>query len=385
MSESYQAVVVGLGAMGSAAVYHLAGSGLRVLGIDRFHPPHDLGSSHGSSRLIRQAYFEGPAYVPLVLRAYELWAELEHHSGRRLLTETGGLMIGRPSSNVVRGSLHGAREHGLEHVVYEPEQARFTQFVFDPDCVGLYESRAGVLVPERCIEAHLELASRCGATIQFDDPLVSLRGLGTKGPLELITAGRRYETERVVMCGGPWTPELVPRLKVPLTVERQVMHWFDPGKEIESFLPSRFPVFVWEHGNGTVAYGIPAMDGRKGGVKFAFHSLSGRRCTPDTLSRIVTHEEVELAGSYLRQYVPALASGHLRSAACMYTLTPDRHFVIDFLPEDRRVIVAAGFSGHGFKFASVMGEILAELTIRGASRWDLSTFSASRNYDGSLA
>jgi len=382
MRETWQAVVVGLGAMGSAALYHLGRSGGRVAGIDRFYPPHDQGSSHGRSRVIRQAYFESPAYVPLVLRAYELWAELEHASGRRLMTETGGLMIGSPSSDVFRGSLDSARKHGLEHVVYETGElgARFPQFAFDPQCMGLYETRAGVLVPERCIEAHLELAGRCGATMHFGEPVASILGLGTKSPLEVITARHRFQTERVVMCGGPWTSELIPPLEIPLTVERQVTHWFDPGSEIRSFLPSRFPVFVREHGDGTVAYGIPAVEGARGGVKFAFHSPSGQRCTPETLSRTVTEQEIDRARSYLRRYLPALAGRHLRSVACMYTLTPDRHFVIDFHPADPRLIIAAGFSGHGFKFASVFGEVLAELADRGRTGWDLSTFSARRSW-----
>lgn len=381
MSDSYDAIVIGLGGMGSAAVCHLARGGISVVGIDQFHPPHDRGSSHGKSRIIRQAYFEGVSYVPLVMRAYELWLQLEVETGQALLSEIGGLMIGNRSSKVIKGSIRSAQDHHVDHVVLDAEQirAKFPQFSVDSECVGLYEKKAGVLNPEHCVRAHLELASRCGASLRFDDRVISIRGIGMGSPLVVATNSGHCEAERIVLCGGPWTTELLTELNIPLIVERQIMHWFDPGKDIDAFSPSRFPLFVWEHGDGVVAYGVPGIDGPLGGVKFAFHNGYGMPCTPETISKTVTVEEIELADSYLRKHIPSLAGKHLESVTCMYTLTPDGHFIIDFHPTDNRVVIAAGFSGHGFKFASVVGEVLAEMTIQGTSKRDLSTFSIHRN------
>ena len=383
MKDSYDAIVIGLGGMGSAAAYHLAQGGISVVGIDQFHPPHDRGSSHGKSRIIRQAYFEGVSYVPLVMRAYDLWLQLEIETGQALLREIGGLMIGNRSSNVIKGSIQSAQDHPIDHVVLDAEQirAKFPQFSVDSECVGLYEKKAGVLNPEHCVRAHLELAYQRGASLRFDERVTAIRGIGTGSPLVVTTNMGHFEAERIVLCGGPWTSELLIDLNIPLTVERQIMHWFDPGEDIDAFSPSRFPIFVWEHSEGVVAYGVPGIDGPLGGVKFAFHNCFGSPCTPETISKNVTIEEIELADSYLRQHIPSLSGKHLESVTCMYTLTPDGHFIIDFHPADKRVVIAAGFSGHGFKFASVIGEVLAEMTIQGASKMDLSTFSIHRNME----
>src|SRR5271156_6447618 len=235
-------IVVGLGAMGSSTAYHLAQRGKRVLGLERFTPVHEKGSSHGASRIIRQAYYENPAYVPLLMRAYELWEELERLGNTKLLNITGGLMIGSPTSEVVTGSLRSAREHNLKHEVLDAVeiQRRFPPFTPKPDEMALYEFKSGYLRPEECVRQHLREAVRHGADLHFEEPMESWTA-DTGGPVRVKTASGTYEAERLVICSGAWAPQLLADLGMPLVVTRQVMFWFDPLGGIDPFMPERFP------------------------------------------------------------------------------------------------------------------------------------------------
>jgi sarcosine oxidase len=373
----YDAIVAGLGGMGSATAYQLAGRGRRVLGLEKFHPAHDRGSSHGRSRIIRQAYFEDPAYVPLLLRAYELWERLERDTGQELMTLTGGLMIGRRGSELVSGSVRSAEEHGLPYELLDADEIRerFPPFSPDPETVALYEKKAGFVRPEETVRAHLDRAEALGADLRFEEPVVSWEA--SEDGVRVETQGGSYEAERLVITPGAWAPQLLADLGLPLEVERQVMYWFEPKNGREPFLPDRFPIYIWEPDDGNWFYGFPSQDGDRG-VKAAFYRAGGVPTTPEAIDREVYQEEVDFIRGYLAEYVPDLAGQCLDARACMYTNTPDLHFVISVHPELEQVALACGFSGHGYKFCSVVGEILADLATEGSTRHPIDLFSPAR-------
>ncbi len=376
-SRRYHAIVVGLGGMGSAAAYHLARRGLKVLGLDRFTPPHPYGSSHGVSRIIRLAYFEHPDYVPLLRRAYELWEELAHETGRELLVRTGGLMIGPPEGVLVTGCLRSAREHGLPYELLDWEhlRRRFPVLQPEPGTVAVWEPEAGYVRAEESVRAHLERAAALGAELRFGEPVQAWRADGEG--VEVRTASDTYRADRLVLTVGPWARELL-GLDLPLEVTRQVMFWFAPDGDPAPFLPSRFPVFLWELGAGHFLYGFPALEGPESGVKVAFHRR-GDACHPDTVDRQVREAEVAEMRACLRARIPALGAGSfLRAVPCLYTNTPDSHFVLGLHPRYPQVAVMAGCSGHGFKFCSVIGEVLADLVTTGRNAFRLELFHPGR-------
>jgi len=344
---AHDVTIIGLGAMGSAAAWQLAKRGLRVLGLEQFSPGHDRGSSHGRTRVIRQAYFEHPDYVPLVLRAYELWREIEGETKRTLFVKTGGLMIGPENGPVFRGSLESARKHGLKHrLLSRDELSREYPFMrFRPEDRALWEDEAGVVFAEDSVLAFQDRARELGAELRF----------GVKAPLP---AGK------TILTAGSWLSEFAPRL--PLRVERQVMHWFD--------LPQRTPLFIWDYGK-VPFYSIP--DVRGDGVKIALHH-AGETTTPEKIRRDVGADEIDEVKARLRETIPALAEGYRRSTTCLYTNTPDEHFAFGFLRGRRDVVVGSPCSGHGFKFAPVVGEILADLVVDGQTRHPIAPFSLDR-------
>jgi sarcosine oxidase len=380
VTADYDVVVLGLGAMGSAASYHLARRGQRVLGLERFTAAHDRGSSHGGSRIIRQAYFEDPAYVPLVLRAYELWRALEGAADTDLLLTTGALLIGHPGSEIVVGSRRSAEQWKLDHEVLDDAQVRnrFPTFAPEPGMVAVYEPQAGVLRPEAAVAAHLRLAASAGAELRFSAPVVGWEAGPDGAGVTVTTESGTATADRLVVCPGAWAGDVVADLGVPLEVERHVQFWFEPDGGVEPFLADRHPVWLWDGGAGDgLPYGIPAVDGPDGGVKVAWHRR-GRACEPDTLDRAVGSPEVaELAGT-LRARIPALAGRFLRAVPCLYTNTPDGHFVVGPHPDHPQVVVAAGFCGHGFKFAPVIGEILADLVVGGTTAHPIGLFDPTR-------
>jgi sarcosine oxidase len=376
----YDAIVVGLGGMGSAAAYHLARRGERVLGLERHTPAHDKGSSHGRSRIIRQAYFEDPAYVPLLLRAYELWEQLEEETDRDLMTLTGGLMTGRREGELVSGSVKSAEAHDLPFELLDADEIRrrFPPFSPDSETVALYEEKAGFVRPEETVEAHLDRATSLGADLMFEEPVLSWEVSGEGVRVE--TRAGSYEAERLVISPGAWAPQLLADLELPLQVTRQVMYWFEPKGGLEPFRPDRFPIFIWEPDDGNKFYGFPAQDDDRG-VKAAFFRAGGVPTTPEALDREVYGEEIDFIRGYLAEYVPDLAGRCLDARACMYTNTPDEHFVISAHPDHPQVVIACGFSGHGYKFCSVVGEILADLATEGSTHYPIDLFSPARLRD----
>ena len=376
-SMMYDAIVLGLGAMGSAAAQHLAQRHKNVLGIDQFTPPHDKGSSHGGTRMIRQAYFESPAYIPLVLRAYELWEKLERDTGAQLLTITGGLILGSARSRLVTGGITAAEEHGIKYAVLTPAEIRdrFPAIVPLENDVAVYEDFAGYLRPEECIRAQLKIAAQSGAELHCDEKVMNWSAGSDR--VELRTDRAVYEAERLVIAAGPWANDVL-RQFLPLKVTRQVMAWIQPQGGIEHFLPRHFPVFLCESPEGgRPGYGFPAVDGPSGGVKSAIHG-SDIECTPETVDRAIHEIDCGEVIRVLRPRFPALDGEILKAQTCLYTMTPDEHFVIGPHPHFPAVSIACGFSGHGFKFAPVVGEILADLATAGTTQHAIDIFSPTR-------
>jgi len=359
--ETFDAIVIGLGAHGSAAVYHLAKRGLRVLGLERFDRGHTLGSSGGLSRIIRLSYYEHPDYVPLLRRAWDLWRELERESGETLLVQTGGLYLGPPEGALVPGALLSARTHGLVHEELDATdlRRRYPLFRIEDGWIGIRDEQAGWLAPERCIETHLRLAERHGATLRFGEPA---RWTRDAGGVRVTTVSDTQHAERLVLTAGAWMPELMPELAPHLWVERNVLFWFEPRERVVEF--ARLPVWIMEdvqHGDGFPAYrmyyGFPydAAHGLKlAGLHFGDH------VDPNVVEREPRAIDEERLRAFMRRRIPA-ADGETRLAkVCMYTNSPDGHFIID-RDGDGSVVYASACSGHGFKFASAIGELLARL------------------------
>ena len=379
MPSSYDVIIVGLGGMGSAAAYHLAARGHRVLGLERFGPAHDLGSSHGGSRIYRQAYFEDSAYVPLLLRAHELWQKLATDSGREVFTETGGLMIGHEDSLAVAGTLNSARKWGLDHEILDAAdiRRRFPTFTPAAEDIAVHERRAGVARPEATVSAHLDLARAHGAELHFGERVLGWEDDGPGRKAWVVTDRGVHTAEQLIFAPGAWAPSLLSDLGVTVTVERQVMYWFQPEGGTGPFTADRHPVYIWEDSDGTQIYGFPSFDGPEGGAKVAFFR-KGLPSDPDTLDRRIHPEEIEAMTEYLRPRIPALPGRFLKGAACMYASTPDEHFVLSRHPEYTRTTVACGFSGHGFKFVPVIGEILADLATEGSTDHPIALFDPRR-------
>jgi len=374
VAGDYDVIVVGLGAMGSAAAYHLAAGGRRVLGLDRFQPPHNLGSSHGLTRIIREAYFEHPLYVPLVQRSYQLWAALEKQAGRKLLLPTGGLMIGPPEGVLVRGAKRSAQEHRLEHEILSSSELHRRFPVFEPaeNMIAVWEPRAGILFPELAVESHLKLAAENGAVLQFNEPVRKWEA--DRGGVRVFTETNTYRANRLLLSAGPWMSDLLPDVKLPLRVERQVLFWFEPHSRPEQFQPKHCPIHLWEYAPHHFFYGFPDLGD---GVKVAFHH-QGENTDPERVCREVSARETKTMRQLLRRFLPT-ADGPLKSATvCIYTNTPDEHFILDYHPVHREVVIASPCSGHGFKFSPVIGEIAAVLLNDQAPPFDLSLFGARR-------
>jgi sarcosine oxidase len=372
---AYDVIVIGLGGMGSAAAYHLALRGQRVLGLEKFTPAHDKGSSHGGSRIIRQAYFEDPAYVPLLLRAYELWDKLAADSGREVYRMTGGLFVGPPDCLTVDGSRRAALEWGLDHEVLDATEirSRFPNFTPRGDDIALYEAKAGLARPEMTVQAHIDLAEQAGATLSFGEEVVDWSETATG--VSVTTSRGTYSAGQLVICPGAWAPNLLSAFGIPITVERQVLYWLNPVGGTGPF--EDHPIFIEENAVGDQVYGFPAIDGPRGGVKVA-HFRRGIVCTPDTIDRVVHDDEIAEMRTRIAKLLPALDGPCVHSATCMYSNTPDQHFVIARHPDSANVTIACGFSGHGFKFVPVVGEILADLATTGATGHPISLFDPRR-------
>ena len=367
VGTAFDAIVIGLGAMGSSAVYQLSRRGLRVLGLEAFEPGHMLGSFHGESRVIRMAYYEHPNYVPLLQRAYALWSDVEAESGEDLLHITGGLMIGAPVSELVSGSRASAELHGLGHEMLTSDEVRYRYPALNLTNheVALYEPRAGFLRPERCIETFIRLAK---AETHYGERVLSWNA--DPNSVEVRTENAHYSAQKVVFaCGarhstlfGPSTP--------PVTAERIPLFWLQPSAPR---LFERLPVYLWETPDADFFYGFPHVEWP--GVKVARHH-SRDVCDPDNVERAANAHDEALLRELIRTRIPALNGPVVSSLVCMYEDSPDEHFLIDRVSDN--VIYATGFSGHGFKFASVIGEILADLVTTGRATPDADFLKADR-------
>ncbi|HEY1187860.1 MAG TPA: N-methyl-L-tryptophan oxidase [Gemmata sp.] len=376
MSQSFDVIVLGVGGMGSAACFELARRGLKVLGLEQFALVHDRGSSHGHTRIIRTAYAEHPGYVPLARRAFARWYELEQLTGRHLLTQCECLNAGPPDSEHVAGVRASVRAHHLaaEELTGDEINRRYPAFRFPGGYRGVIERAAGFLYVEECVRAHIDGAVSFGATVRAGEP-VRAWAPGPGGVAVTTDAGT-YRAAKLVVTAGAWAAQLLAGLGVPLRVMRQTLLWFGADARAELFRRDRFPVFIADV-PGAPFYGLPAID--PSGLKVARHYGAPERDGPDGIDWTVGAVDVAAVRPLLDSYLPDLGA-FTRGQVCMYTVTPDRHFVLDTHPEFPQVSVACGFSGHGFKFASTVGEILADLAQHGSTRHDISMFSARRTF-----
>jgi sarcosine oxidase len=373
MSDRVDLVVVGLGAMGAAIAWRAALRGMRVVGFDARRPPHAEGSTHGHSRIIREAYFEHPQYVPLVRRAYALWAELEAASRVRLFQATGGLMIGAPDGIVVSGTLRAARAHDL--AVQSWTSAEIRQRVPplrpDPAMIGVFEPRTGILAPEKAVSAMLGLAATLGARFAMDEPVLEWAAL--EAGVVVRTATREVRSTAVVLAAGPWTASLAGGMRLPLTVERQVQYWYPTAGDAR-FAPGALPVFLVDGPDGETLYGLPDQ-GR--GLKLARHH-GGAMVSADGVDRVVGAEEQSRFHALASRWVGGLPPAASEATVCLYTNTPDGDFVLGPHPEAPAVYVCSACSGHGFKFAPAIGEVVVAELVDGVTLEALAPFRPAR-------
>jgi sarcosine oxidase len=371
----YDVIVIGVGAMGGAASWQLAQRGYRVLALDQLAPPHQRGSSHGRTRVIRTAYFEHPAYVPLVRRAFTLWYDLEQVTGRHLLTSCPCLNVGPPQGILIPALEATVKQHQLpaQKLTAAEIRQQFPPLQVPEHYQGLLENQAGFLAVEDCVAAQIEAARRSGADIHLNEAVLDWQR--EHDTYLITTTAGLYRTARLVIAAGAWATQLLRRLHIPLTVMRQVMLWFDVGKRRADFRRDRFPIFIAETSKGEF-YGLPAIDPL--GLKVARHYGAPELPDPDTVSWQTSDEDDIPVRHFVDEFLPGLGEITHRQV-CLYTLTPDRHFVVDLEQTGgASLAIAAGFSGHGFKFAPVIGEILADLVTTGSTSHSIELFRMSR-------
>ena len=373
-ARAYDAIVIGAGGMGSAALYHLAKRGLRPLGLERFAVPHEMGSSHGLTRIIRLAFHEGPEYVPFGRRAYELWRELEQRVGERLLRVTGSVHAGAPGSAGFEDTLRACVEQDVLHSALTSAElsARFPGYGLPPDMMAVIQPDGGFLAPERCVAAHAEAARSLGAEIREGERVLEWNA--SAGGVRVWTERGAYEAGALVVTAGAWAGRLLPDLAGVAVPERQAVAWFEP-EDAALFAPERFPVFIVTL-DGEEYYGFPEF-GAPGFKVGKFHH-DGEAADPDALDRSWRAQDEEMLRDFARRCFPKAAGRMLRMSVCMFTNSPDRHFIIGKHPQWPQVSFAAGFSGHGFKFCSVVGEVMADLAERGETLHDISPFAPAR-------
>jgi len=370
----YDAIVLGLGGMGSAALYHLAARGMRVLGLERYDIPNDMGSYHGVNRIIRLAYWEHPAYVPLLHRAYELWRRLELEAGEQVLVITGGLDFGPEDSPTFAGALRSAREYHIQHEVLDGDAVnrRFPGYRLPSDMRALYQPDAGFVMSERAVVAYVDRAMAHGADVRARSAVIGWEPEGAG--VRVHTERESFTADRLVVAAGAWAGRVLPELRDLAVPERQVLIWTRPLRP-EYFRADRFPVFNMEGPEGRFygfpEYGIP-------GFKLGKYHHRGEVTDPDAVDRDIHPEDEEVLREAIRRYFPDADGATLSMKTCMFTNTPDEHFILDRHPRYPQVSIAAGFSGHGFKFCSVVGEIMADLAMDRTPPFDLSLFRIDR-------
>lgn len=360
----FDVVVAGAGGMGTAAAAHLARRGAHVLAVDRFSPGHARGSSHGQTRLIRLAYFEHPDYVPLLRRARDLWRDLERDTGASLLTECGLLSCGPPAGSVIAGTLRSAHDHGLAVAPLTAREAmdRWPAFAVPDEWTAVFEREAGHLAVEACVRAHAAIAERHGGLIESDH---EIRGWRIEGSGVLVETSREtISAGRLVLCPGPWASDLLRLPAIPFTVLRKSLFWYVPSAGLATDAAASLPAFAFDTPRGFF-YGFPMLDGR--GLKLAEHSGGQEVSDPFAVDRRIDETEQATIEGWLDAHLPGVGRRRTAHEVCLYTMSPDHHFVVGHHPDHPQVAIAAGFSGHGFKFASVIGEILADLALTGST------------------
>lgn len=380
-SDKYDVIVIGLGAMGSAAAYELSRRGQRVLGLEQFSPAHDKGSSHGSTRMIRKSSFEHATYVPLGLRAYESWSELEELSGRKLATIAGGLYVGAPDEMYVKNPIENARAHGIEHEVLDREELRrrYPQVTAREDHIAYYEPDLGVVAPSKCLLAFHDVARNNGADLHFEEPVVDWEADDSRDWVRVQTDEGVYEARRLVVTAGAWASRLLGNMDLPLEVERHWIFWFKPQEGgLEDLRAGKYPLVTVVDDEGVAFTSWPAF-GSEELVKATFVHIDADLCTPETMAtEPISPAELAHIKRSMEKYVPQGAGELVSMESCMYTNAPDEHFVISLHPAHSNVSLAAGMAGHGFKFTPVVGEILADLAIEGETSFDIELFNSAR-------
>ena len=372
--SEFDTIVLGVGGMGSAACYEIARRGVRVLGLDRFPLVHDRGSSHGESRIIRKAYFEHSDYVPLLQRAYERWHALEQETGRRLFQQTGLVLSGPPDGETIQGARHSAQQHGIELQNYTAAEGkrRFPGMAFPPHHAVAFEPGAGTLFVEACVRAHVDEAIRHGATLRGNEPILEWSSDGTT--VRVQTAVREYVARKLVITAGAWANDCLVDVGVNFKVLRKFVGWF-PVRAGEYLAANGIPTFFFELSDRTF-YGFPSFDGTM--IKIAEHSGGEPIMNPEHVDRDRHPDDLTGLQNFLSEHLPHVGLNPVKHAVCLYTMTSDQHFVIDVHPRWQNVVFAAGFSGHGFKFCSVVGELLADLSDHGSTALPIGFLSAAR-------
>jgi sarcosine oxidase len=377
MTENFDCIVLGVGGFGSAALYHLARRGARVVGLERFGVAHDRGSSHGETRIIRKAYFEHPDYVPLLHRAYELWHELEQESRRQLMHQVGLFIAGSPQCESVVGTLRAAALHNLPLERIDPAAAheRFPGFRFHDDFRVLFEPDAGFLEVEHCVAAHVAAAVARGAVLRTNEIVIDWRSDGRN--IVVRTSMGEYSAASLVITAGPWAAQVlgdwIQGRSDLLRVVRKPVFWFAADESYD--VRRGNPTFFFEVPSGQF-YGFPRIDGRA--FKMAEHTGGELVSDPLTVDRLQRADDLVRVSEFLKEFMPAIEPVPVRHSVCMYTKTPDSHFCIDKHPQWSNVVVGAGFSGHGFKFTTVLGEALADLALAGRTNLPVGFLSVAR-------
>jgi monomeric sarcosine oxidase len=374
MISTFDVAILGAGTMGSPAAFFLAQAGLKVVLFEQFRIAHEMGSHSGSTRVIRHAYHESPDYVPLVLRADELWQQLEAKTGQQLLIRTGGIDLGPREGTVVENALLACRSHSLPHEPLSSNQVmeRWPQFKVPANWHACYDPKMGFLLVDSCLRTYANLARESGAEVHEEEVVLGYQA--NAETIRIRTSKGEYEAAKLVVCAGPWSSKILADLNLPLTVKRKTLSWFEV-EEPQNFSVGKFPIFLAETAAGLL-YGFPIYGHL--GMKIANHNGSGPSADPDTVDRTFHPEDARDARKFATEYLNGISTKLLEGKICLYTLTPDEHFIIDLHPQNQNIAIAAGFSGHGFKFAPVVGEMLCDLILHGNRKHPAQQFRIAR-------
>tara|TARA_B100000700_G_scaffold327408_1_gene441895 strand:+ start:223 stop:1359 length:1137 start_codon:yes stop_codon:yes gene_type:complete len=373
-NNAAEVIIIGLGAMGSASSYYLSKQGVKVLGFDTYHPPHNLGSSHGHTRVIREAYHEGISYVPIVQRAYELWHEIQNSSTKKIIMEYGGLYLGS-DGNYLKDAKLSAEKYNIPISELNNKEILDRYKVLNPpeNFQGLLENRSGAVFPENSIEYFLKNSKSNGSIHKFNERVLSWEKLSDS--YKVVTDKGDYFSEKLIFSSGAWIKNLLPIINIPVKTERQVLLWFEPKKDKELFLNRNLPNTGWDLENGLEFYTQPIIESK--GFKVAMHH-NGKFISPDNLLRESNKDDIDIIRGFLEEYIPSANGELIDTRVCIYTDTPDYDFILDRHPEDDNIIICSPCSGHGFKFTPAIGEICSNMIVGQNIQYDLSEFSLSR-------